>query len=288
MKNHSMIKSIKLIICFVLFTNLSVSGQYFEMGFGFGGALYYGDLSPDKPMDNFKMIRPAIGVYATHHFNKKFSVRLDVQNLTLAGDDKLNGHLEVGKRNLSFKSNVWELGLKGQYNLIGFDPDDDFWAVFISSGITVLRHDPKAYYFGSYYRLQPLSTEGQGLTADASDPYKLIQIAIPIVLGAKYAINEYFNIFIEFGPRITFTDYLDDVSANYADESTLREAKGDIAVKLSYRRPELGEPTAYPSLLQRGNKNSKDLYFGGLVGLSINMDDIMGNWLGPKVRCPKF
>ena len=33
--------------------------------------------------------------------------------------------------------------------------------------------------------------------------------------GIKIAINEYFNIIMEYGARKTFTDYLDDVSTTF-------------------------------------------------------------------------
>jgi hypothetical protein len=42
-------------------------------------------------------------------------------------------------------------------------------------------------------------------------------IAFPLTVGFKYAINSDINVFAELGYRFTNTDYLDDVSTNYAD-----------------------------------------------------------------------
>ena len=161
--------------------------------------------------------------------------------------------------------------------------------MFGSAGVAVLRHNPKALYAGQWYELQPLSTEGQGLPEyPGTKPYSRFQLTIPVIGGIKYAINDMINVFLEFGPRITFTDYLDDVSTNYPDEAALRAAKGDIAVSLSYRGNEVRtEPVAFPSDSQRGGAGVKDYYFNGLIGISINLGDIIGNNLG-GVRCPKF
>ncbi|MBK8841826.1 MAG: hypothetical protein IPO33_02790 [Saprospiraceae bacterium] len=72
-------------------------------------------LSPDEAADNFKLVRPALGVFASHHFNDRVAFQLGIQNFTLAGDDKINSKENLKYRNLSFRSNVWEIALKGNF-----------------------------------------------------------------------------------------------------------------------------------------------------------------------------
>lgn len=259
---------------------------------GIGGSIYYGDLSPDDALDNFKLIRPAIGVYASHHFNDRVALKLGITNFTITGDDKINSKQTALDRNLSFRSNIWEISLQGEYYILSFDPERNEMplSIFVSTGANVFFHNPKAFIAGEYHALQPLSTEGQGLPSFPDrKPYKLTQLSIPAVLGLKYNVGPLLNVFVEFGPRFVFTDYLDDVSNTYAVESELRDAKGDIAVLLSDRRlsPD-GELKVYPDFSKRGNVKSKDMYFVGLLGVSVTLDDVIGNLFGDKVRCPTF
>ena len=111
--------------------------------------------------------------------------------------------------------------------------------------------------------LQPLSTEGQGLPGYTGQPYKLTQLAIPFGGGLKFAINDDFRIGVEVCMRKLFTDYLDDVSTNYADPVDLFNAKGVLAVALSYRGNEVagGNPNYPAKDSQRGSKKFKDLYY---------------------------
>lgn len=267
-------------------------GQFSEVGIGFGGAVYYGDMSLDEAVDNFKMVRPNIGLFASQHFNDRLAVQIGVQNFTLTGDDALNTRESLRERNLNFRNNVWEIALRGEFYLLPFDPDRSKlpFTIYASTGVAVFFHNPKAYYAGNYYALRPLGTEGQGLPSFPDrKPYSLTQIAIPVIGGLKYTIGKGVNVFIEFGPRFTFTDYLDDLSNTYAVVNELRYYKGDLAVELSDRRLTKGsEPKKYPDNQQRGNPRSKDMYFTGLLGVSFNMDDFFGLELVNKVKCPTF
>jgi len=95
-------------------------------------------------------------------------------------------------------------------------------------------------------------------------PYSLIQLSIPVLGGIKYNITPGINFFIEFGPRITFTDYLDDVSTVFPDKQTLTDTRGPIAAALSDRSliDGLGAQGR-----QRGDTKGKDKY--AFVGISI-------------------
>ena len=119
--------------------------------------------------------------------------------------------------------------------------------------------------------LKPLSTEGEGLPEYPTQKiYKLTQAALGFGVGAKYAVSPFVNIGIEFSQRKTFTDYLDDVSTFYPDANKLRAAKGDKAVKLSWRGDELPNGLPYPDEgYQRGTKSEMDWYY--FFGLTIEI-----------------
>lgn len=263
-----------------------VNAQFQEIGAGIGGALYTGDLSPEDFNSNLKIVRPAVGVFFVQHFNDRLAARASLIKMTITGDDK---NINKPERNLSFQSNIIELALLGEFYLVKWDPfENNRFTLYGSTGITVYHHNPKAYYAGNWYELQPLRTEGQG-TASYPDrkPYHRFQLSIPITGGMKFNINEKLNLFVEFGPRITFTDFLDDVSNTYANENELRNLKGDIAVALSFRGNEIS-PKPYPSGVSRGNPGIRDYYWNGLAGISLNFDNLFGFTQGKRVKCPNF
>jgi hypothetical protein len=69
--------------------------------------------------------------------------------------------------------------------------------------------------------------------------------------------------------RKTFTDYLDDVSSTYVDETTLGQQRGMKAVEMAYRGDELkdGSATAYPAddSIRGGHKYKDWYYFTGFT-----------------------
>jgi len=120
-----------------------------------------------------------------------------------------------------------------------------------------------------------LSTEGQGIYPE-SKPYSLIQPAIPFGGGFKFSVNENIHIGLEIGYRKLFTDYLDDVSTNYADYNDLLTAKGLVAVEMAFREDEIpGSNAVYPTKgTQRGNAKQKDIYFFTGINLSFRLGKI--------------
>ena len=74
-------------------------------------------------------------------------------------------------------------------------------------------------------------------------------------------ITDNFNAGIEATSRISFTDYLDDVSGNYPDFQLLQSERGEIARLLSDRSGEInaGEYIKIPGD-SRGDPDNNDFY----------------------------
>jgi len=70
-----------------------------------------------------------------------------------------------------------------------------------------------------------------------------------------------------------FTDYFDDVSRNYADQTDLLTSRGQKAVDMAYRGDEVaGGSPGYPGKdAQRGSATSKDAYYFVGVHLSFRL-----------------
>ena len=73
--------------------------------------------------------------------------------------------------------------------------------------------------------------------------YSLIQPAIPLGIGFKFALNDKWSVGIEYGIRITFTDHIDDVSKTYFDPTLLsQESRLLSAVVRRENRTRRGNP----------------------------------------------
>jgi hypothetical protein len=167
-------------------------------------------------------------------------------------------------RNLNFKSNILEGNLCLEFNLL--DPEDYLGLPYVFGGVGVFHFNPytkDANNVKTY--LQPLGTEGQGLSAYPNKKmYSLTQLCLPFGGGWKQRINDVVEIDYELGARLLFTDYLDDVSTTYADPQQLLIGRGAKAVELAYRGP---TPPGAQEGIKRGNPKSKDWYF--FTGLKL-------------------
>lgn len=222
----------------------------FLVSLGTGTATYKGEMVNPGDLGS---LRPNVAIGAEYYLNSRLSARAELTYFQIRGDDK-KADDDRWERNLSFKSGNIELSLLGAVNLspmgVRFYQRSalNFHAF---AGIGVLYFNPKAELDGKTYALQPLQTEGK--------KYSRIQPVIPFGLGARIKLDPFFNILIEAGYRITFTDYLDDVSIRrYPAAESL---KNDIARRLSDRRPEIGtQPDRPTEVGVRGNPKENDGY----------------------------
>lgn len=252
----------KIFLALTVLTTVTASAQL-QVGVFGGIANYQGDLV-ERP---FESPKPAFGITIGYPLSGRVTIRGGLTFAKVAGADSLNKQKDLRARNLSFQSPVTELSLVGEFNT--FDMDLKSWSPYVFAGIAIYHFNPYTFDAnGNKIFLQPLSTEGQGLPGYNSRPYALTQLALPFGGGIKLNISETTQIGLEMGLRKLFTDYLDDVSGNYADASDLFTNKGQTAVDLSYRGDEAGGSLAYPNKGEtRGSPKYKDYYY--FTGLHV-------------------
>lgn len=244
-----------------------------EFGFGIGAAHYFGDLNTRAKLNRPK---PAASIFFRKNFGNYIALRISGNFAQLGYSDIYNTHNEtMRRRNLSFNTNVWELGLQGDFNFYRFMPGDpDFrWTPYVTLGASIFNYDPYAYLGGEKYFLRQLGTEGQGKDSTAPAQYASMAVAIPFGVGIKYAINERINVGFEIVHRFTNTDYLDDVSRTYADKGLFPpnpDGTPDPALLLSDRSYETGTPIGIKGR-QRGNSQNKDQFVTALFFISFNL-----------------
>lgn len=281
----------KFLFVSLLFLSCHLSFSQVHLGLFGGIGNYQGDLIDGTYVG--KLTRVAAGVTAEYELSSKLSLRAGFTFAQIAGDDQFNSKDYLKLRNINFESNIVELSVMAQYYTFGFE--NRRWSPYVFGGLAV-------YHFNPYILttndekifLKPLSTEGQGLTGyPESKPYSLTQLALPFGLGVKYALTDDIRIGAEVGLRKLFTDHLDDISGNYADENDLRTERGDLAVQVAYRGDEVpGGNPVYPAKgAQRGGVDQKDWYY--LTGLTLSLrlgsgggGGLFGGGKG-KYGCPK-
>lgn len=236
---------------------LATFAQNFHLSARVGIANYQGDLQSKNI--TFKQAKFLGSLGAQYDISEHVTARTYFTLTSLAGDDK-KGTTAMKARNLSFQSRVFEWELGAQYNFLSLN--NSWWTPYVYAGVGLFHFNPYTKTAdGAKTYLKPLSTEGQGIIA-GKNGYKLTQFMIPLGIGAMYAISEDVRVGIEMGYRKLFTDYLDDVSTEYVDQSTLLAAKGQTAVDLAYRGDEVAGGAAYPAAKTlRGSPKVKDGYY---------------------------
>jgi len=260
--------------------------QHFELGANLGVSYYEGDLTVSTIGGRLDQINFGGGGFVRYNINNFVAARASVNYGSLSGED--GGDRE--SRNLNFSSNILEFALTGEFNILGFQPYnlERVFSPFIFAGVAVFKYNPTTIYEGQTVDLQPIGTEGQGLAAFPDRKrYNLTQFAIPLGGGLKYAFNDAWNVGLEGGIRITFTDYIDDVSLTYPGRELLLENGGEIAADLSDRSLDGVEAGRV-----RGNADVNDYYF--FAGITISYNFLDNGLVGSRGRrrsktgCPTF
>lgn len=280
-------RKVLLLTC-LLFPASWVFSQYkLDAGVQLGAANYLGEIGgKEKTRRNFIMdlklssTRSAVGGFVRYKIHKDILVRGSVGWYRISGADKFSTNPGRMGRNLSFRNDIFELSATGQY--IFYDIADlgrtyrysnDFKA-YVFTGLAGAYHNPKAEYNGGWVALQPLYTEGQGIVTDAPKPYSRFIFSVPAGAGFFFTIKKKYRIGWEFNWRTTFSDYLDDVSAVYADPSVLGSDEArDLANRndeLVYAdNPDLPDPKNYYPGSKRGDPKHNDSYLTTTINVSM-------------------
>lgn len=229
-----------------------------ELGF-FGGASYYlGDINPRAHFFNSHV---AAGIFFRYTTNYRYAFKFGFNYGTVSASDAKSSEADQIERNLSFRSRLYELSSVAEFNFVEYriGHDKHRFTMYIFAGLAGFYFNPKSNVGGDYESLRSYKTEGKS--------YPNFQLSVPFGLGLKWNVGDKCGLGIEWGPRRTFTDYLDDVSGVYPD------------VFNSYTDQSLHNSAAPGGM--RGNPSSKDWYFYYGISLSIKLRD-------PHPQCYQF
>lgn len=259
----------------------SLSAQHLEFGMLGGASNYLGDLSNNSNSIYIKETNLAGGAFVRYNFLNVATLRLGVNYTTLSGHDEHAPDAELRGRNLSFYTPLLDVTLTGEFNILGYQPYNLFrpFSPYLFAGIGMFTYDPGTFYEGEKVKLRPLGTEGQG-RVEGAKTYGKSGISIPFGLGFKYALSDKLNLGLEFGARLTNTDYLDDVSTVFVDPQLL----DPLAAALSNRSGEIpgNDLSRYSPGMPRGDTKAKDWFF--IAGLTISYNFIDNGLVGSRAR----
>lgn len=234
-----------------------------ELGLLLGGSNYFGDLAPEIKPNETKF---SAGFFYRQNHTKYFSSRYQFAYARISASDK---NFKANQyRNISFFSNIYELGYNVEFNFLPFgmnvlEKDASFFAF---SGINMFLFNPRTRLpSGDKVDLRDYGTEGQVLNKKRK--YALIQPSITLGVGYKLNINNNWVFGAEVGFRKTFTDYLDDTKDAYTDLNELYAKQGGTAVDLSQPQTTNGNPSISANTM-RGDAQLKDWYM--IVGFTIS------------------
>lgn len=279
-----------------------------EFGLMSGMSHYSGDLT--RSFFETKGFKPSVGIITRYSPGELVTFRLSAQYGSIEGrDDWYENQDDLARRNLSFRSNLWDFTGAIEVNLVRMQARQKSGVYpYLFTGASVFRFNPEAQFIyepgsamdvylgtgpqggriydqladrdGEYVELQPLGTEGQETTEfNERKRYPLTQIAIPVGGGLKFKLNHKWTLGVEYGARFTFTDYMDDVSGTYVDPIRLNSQYGPMSSVMAVRSPEFDPANLEGS--RRGNPNKNDVY--GLLGISLTY-----RLYGNRPDCPTF
>jgi hypothetical protein len=242
-----------------------------ELGLWGGTAHYLGDIRAEYK-EQPGLVRPAFGAYYRYSFDQRWAWRLSFGTGWIHSADSLSSNQHERLRNLSFRNRITEVITDLEFNFVRYVPGHPRhnFTPYLFVGVGVFFHNPQAELNGDWLDLQPLGTEGQNYTGDSGlKPYKLYQVCVPFGGGFKWSLGNHLALGFEVGYRSTYTDYLDDISAQYYSIEVLETGpNGANAGALADRSPEVTTVPIGDEGRQRGDSRETDAYI--FTGISIS------------------
>lgn len=228
-----------IISIFFAATQFTVAQNPWEIGVKAGAANYLGDigggLNESQPwiLDmELKSTRYGGGLFLRKQVSKDLSFEAAFNAARLTAADSLTLNPVRFSRNQSFRNDIYEANFKLIYTPIRISINQEKGSSIAIEGYMgagFFYNNPKAFYDGTWYDLQPLMTEGV--------TYSRWQPCFPVGTIVNYQLKAHHKIGLDIGWRFTLTDYIDDIgSGTYLSSSNYSSNTSEI---LADRRAEI-------------------------------------------------
>lgn len=280
---------------------LGLPKEYIEppgwsLGVNIGLSDLWGDVGTKSVIDHYGNDKywesPAFmgGLYARYSFHPALALRLGVNYGTVKATDEWNkskaeSASNIGEdsyqrylRNQSVRSIMWEPYLMAEFTPRRLNLDSRGasrrFQPYLLAGVGYFHFKPQAKYIDrnmndrGYVNLYDLNVEATGLPEElykeSAPEYALWQLEVPAGIGVRWDIGRRLALGVEYIYRITFTDYLDNVSGKYVDPSLysayLSPQKAALAAEMQDRSWQIDPSVTHAAGEMRGNASNKDAY----------------------------
>jgi len=221
--------------------------NFIKLTGGLGLSTYYGDICDGWDCYQFRYSLSFGGYY---RISQRFSAKADLFWTRVGNDDAIYKN----ERGLGFRTDIYELSALAMFDVFKFQHKfEQRRAIepYLEAGLGVAYFNPQGKYDGKWYGLSKYETEGKN--------YGNLTPVIPMGIGLRSRLHTNWNISAEFVYRLTFTDYLDDVSGkHYKDPASFDGGATSLNANLADRAE---NSIGYFPERVRGNPNKNDGYF---------------------------
>ncbi|HEU4717883.1 MAG TPA: DUF6089 family protein [Bacteroidia bacterium] len=278
-----------LLLLIPFFCSAQKNKKYrWEVGLNVGASNFLGDLGGANQIGTHfvrdlepVMTRPAVMATVRYKKDRWLGYRANLGYGKVMGDDKLTQERFRNNRNLNFRSNIFEFSAQVEFYISKERPGHVYhykklkgWRhldiqEYAFVGVGGFYFNPYGKYIdGRWYALRQFRTEGEGIKP-GTKMYSRYSVCFPMGMGFKYALNRQWSIGLEFGLRMTLTDYIDDVSTVYFDKTQIAAAQNEPfkqAQAAYFADPSLGLIPTVDGISvtgmnqERGHSDHKDSY----------------------------
>lgn len=242
-------RKILLAVCFLSIALISSAQYKWEYGIHLGGSNYLGDIGGKELTRRTSILdmhvnetKFSAGIYTRYKFGKKIALHTSFNWLPIEDRDSNSTNPARRARNLNFKNNIFELSTRAEITLY-YDNDvgnrgyyNPEFKLYAFGGLGVFYHNPKGQIFdngelqygGDWFDLRPWRTEGQ------KEEYSKFGLAVPFGIGFYFTGNKVWRFGFDISYRYAFTDYLDDISTDYASKEFFDTEIGGQDAQLAY------------------------------------------------------
>jgi len=169
-------------ILLILFNSIYTFSQEGMIGLFVGGNTYNGEINQRNPV---YQPGPAIGIVYQHLFNDRFNMRIQANYSILRATDATSKNEYQLWRNYSFTTNIWDIGVMGEFNFLKFNTKD---------------------FVKNYYTPYLLLGTKMLIVPDAITSF---EFSVPFGFGFKYLLTKKIILEIEWIAHYTNSDELD-------------------------------------------------------------------------------
>ena len=218
----------------------SSSNGEWSAGIFVGYSNYLGDLVP--PTFTFDQANAAFGIFVKNQLSYRFGLRGNLYYGNIDGSDANYDRNPL--RAASFESSVVEVAVRGEFDFRGKKRNyAEGQSEFTQSGTYDKKIVPYAFIgLGAAFLSPDVQRNATGIAndfvelqeLDEQEDFSNTHLAIPLGIGLRIDLSRKLYLGLEWGQRLTFSDYLDGVSLSGDDSDNDLYVMGGVTLGMRF------------------------------------------------------